>query len=321
MNRFNVVMTSPALAPAAVSILEAAGCMIHYTAAYPSGAAIAALAADVRADAILARQGRVTGEAIAASPRLRIVARHGVGTDEVDLEAAASRGVLVTNAPGTNTAAVAEHTLALILALVKDLKPLGAVVAAGGWRGPASRTRDLAGMRLGLLGCGAIGRAVARLAAAFGIEVAAYDPAMPAGGLPGIGSASSLRALAARSDILSLHCPLTEATRGMVDAAILCAMPAGGLVVNTARGGILDETALVAALDSGRISGAALDVFAAEPPAVDSPLRNHPCVLVTPHLAGVSTASLEAMGVAAAECIVLALCGGLVPPERIVVRA
>jgi D-3-phosphoglycerate dehydrogenase len=321
MNRFNVVMTSPALAPAAVSILEAAGCMVHYTEAYPSGAAIAALAAGVSADAILARQGRVTGEAIAASPRLRIVARHGVGTDEVDLEAAASRGILVTNAPGTNTAAVAEHTLALILALVKDLKPLGAVVAGGGWRGPASRTRDLAGMRLGLVGCGAIGRAVGRLAAAFGIEVAAYDPAMPAGGFPGIESASSLRALAARSDILSLHCPLTEATRGLVDAAVFYAMPAGGLVVNTARGSILDETALLAALDAGRISGAALDVFAAEPPAVDSPLRNHPCVLVTPHLAGVSSASLEAMGVAAAECIVLALCGGLVPPERIVVRA
>jgi len=321
MNRFNVVMTSPALAPAAVSLLEAAGCMVHYTEAYPSGVAIAALAADVQADAILARQGRVTREAIVASPRLRIVARHGVGTDEVDLEAAALHGVLVTNAPGTNTAAVAEHTLALILALAKDLKPLGQAVGAGAWRGAASRTRDVAGMRLGLVGCGAIGRAVARLAAAFGLEVAAYDPAMPAEGLPAIASASSLSGLAARSDILSLHCPLTEGTRGLVDAAILSAMPAGGFVVNTARGGILDETALIAALDSGQIAGAGLDVFDVEPPAADSLLRNHPHVLVTPHLAGVSVASLEAMGVAAAECIVLALGGGLVPPERIVVRA
>lgn len=318
MTRFNVVMTSPRLAPAAVAILEDAGCAVHYMPPYPSGAAVAELAARVQADAILARQGQVDAHAIAASPRLRIVARHGVGVDEVDVAAAASRGVMVTNTPGANSRAVAEHTLAMILALVKELRPLGAAVAAGGWRDPTRLGRDMAGLRLGLVGCGAIGREVARLAAAFGMTASSSDPALPPEGVPGIARADSLGALAAMSDVLSVHCPLTAATRGLVGAAVLAAMPRGGLVVNTARGGIVDEAALLAALDAGHIAGAALDVFAAEPPPVDHPLRNHPRVLASPHVAGNTPGALERMGVAAAECIALLLTGGAVPRERIV---
>jgi len=281
---------------------------------------VAEVAARVQADAILARQGAITAEAIAASPRLRIVARHGVGVDEVDLAAAAARGVLVTNTPGANAQAVAEHALALILALVKDLKPLGATVAAGGWRDPATASRDVAGLRLGLVGCGAIGRAVARLAGAFGMTVASADPALPPAGVPGIARAASVPALAATSDVLSVHCPLTQATRGLVGAAVLAAMPRGGFVVNTARGGIVDEAALRVALDSGHLAGAALDVFAEEPPPADEPLRRHPRVLATPHVAGGTPGALVAMGVAAAECIAALLGGGTVPPERVVTR-
>ncbi len=312
-------MTSPHLAPAAVAVLEGAGCTLHYLPAFPSGAVVAELTGRVQADAILARQGHVTAAAIAASPRLRIVARHGVGVDEVDLVAAAARGVMVTNAPGSNSRAVAEHTLALILALVKQIRPLGASVAGGAWRGGASSVRDVAGLRLGLVGCGAIGREVARLAAAFGMSVASSDPALPAQGVGGIAWRASPLALAATSDILSVHCPLTEATRGLVGAAVLAAMPAGGFVVNTARGGIVDEAALLAALTSGHLAGAALDVFAVEPPPADHPLRDHPHVLATPHLAGVTPGSLVNMGVAAAECIAAALTGGVVPPGCIVV--
>jgi len=316
MNRFNVVMTAPRLADAAVALLEQAGCLIHYTPPYPPAAVLVELAARVQADAILARQGEVDAAVIAASPRLRIVARHGVGVDEVDIAAAAARDVLVTRAPGSNTQAVAEHTLALILALVKNLHGFSVAVGAGGWRGSATQCRDVAGLRLGLVGCGAIGRAVARLAGAFGMTVAAYDPA--AGGSDGIARAASLPALAAMSDVLSIHCPLTPGTRGLVDAAILAALPDGAWVVNTARGGIVDEAALERALASGRLAGAALDVFAQEPPPPDHPLRAHPRVLVTPHVAGVTPGALTAMGVMAAECIVAALTGGTVPPERIV---
>ncbi len=320
MNRFNVVMTSPQLAPQAIAILERAGCAIHYMPPYPSGAAVAALAASVQADAILARQGQVDAAAIAASPRLRIVARHGVGVDEVDVAAAAARGVMVTNTPGANARAVAEHTLALILGLVKEVKPLGARIAAGGWRDPAKGARDVAGLRLGLVGCGAIGQEVARLAAAFGMTATSADPALPASGLPGIARAGSVAALAAASDVLSVHCPLTPATRGLVGAAVLAALPAGSYVVNTARGGIVDEAALLAALQSGHVAGAALDVFEDEPPAAGHKLRDHPRVLATPHVAGSTPGALVNMGVAAAECIAALLGGGAVPAGRIVTR-
>ena len=321
MNRFNVVVTSPHLAPAAVAILERAGCAIHYLPPYPSAAALAALVAAVAADAILARQGVVDAAAIAAAPRLRVVARHGVGVDEVDLAAASAHGVVVTNTPGANARAVAEHTLALILGLVRDLRPLGVTIAGGGWRDPARGGRDLAGLRLGLVGCGAIGREVARLAAAFAMTVASSDPALPPAGVAGIARADPVAALAAGSDVVSVHCPLTSATRGLVGAAVLAAMPRGSFVVNTARGGIVDEAALLAALDSGQIAGAALDVFAVEPPPADHPLRNHPRVLATPHVAGSTPGALVNMGVQAAECIALLLGGGAVPPERVVMAA
>ncbi len=308
--RYAVVMTAPRLAPRAVALLQAAGCDIHYTPPYPAPEMIAELVARVQAHAILSRQGKVGAAVLDASRRLRVVARHGVGVDDVDLAAAQARGVLVTRAPGSNTVAVAEHTLALILALAKDLRPHAAAIAAGGWREGGTRVRDVAGMRLGLVGFGGIGRAVARLADAFGMTVAAFDPA--------VGVGSDLHALLAGSDVVSLHCPLDAATRRLIDAAALAAMPAGGLLVNTARGGIVDEAALLAALDRGHLAGAALDVFEDEPPPPEHPLRDHPRVIATPHVAGVTPDALDRMGVAAAECIVAALCGGEVPPERIV---
>jgi D-3-phosphoglycerate dehydrogenase len=219
---------------------------------------------------------------------------------------------MVTRAPGSNTAAVAEHTLALILALAKDLRPLGAQIAAGGWRGATTKVRDIKGLRLGLLGFGAIGQEVGRLARCFGMSVQSFDPGQPRTGL------RSLAELLPQSDVLSLHCPYNTATHHIIDQAALAAMPEGAYVVNTARGGIVDEAALAAALASGHIAGAALDVFEAEPPGPTHPLRNHPQVLVTPHVAGVTDNSLVNMGVMAAECIAAVLTGGRPPAERIV---
>jgi D-3-phosphoglycerate dehydrogenase len=313
---FNVVMTAPVLAPRAVAVLEAAGCAIRYLPPYPDAATVAATVREVQADAILCRQGRIDGAVMDASPKLRIVARHGVGMDEVDVAAAAARGLLLTRATGSNTRATAEHTLALILALAKDLRPLSAGVADGGWRGAATRTRDLAGLRLGLVGYGPIGQAVAGMAAAFGMAVMAWRRS--AGPLGDVAVADSLAALLARSDVLSLHCPLTAATRHLIDAAALARLPAGALLVNTARGGLVDEAALAAALDAGHLAGAGLDVFEGEPPPPDHPLRRHPKVIATPHVAGVTGGSLDAMGVMAAECIVAALTGGSIPADRIV---
>ena len=312
----DVIMTAPRLAPAAVASVQALGATLQEMAPFPSAEEVAALAAKVQPVAILSRQGPVTATAMDAAPGLRIVARHGVGVDDVDVAEAQRRGIVVTRAPGSNTQAVAEHTMALLLALAKDLSLLSAQVAGGAWRRADTKVRDVAGLRLGLVGCGAIGQAVARLAAAFGISVAAFDPALPGG--TGIEAMASLHALLARSDVLSLHVPLLPNTRHLIGAAELAALPHGAVVLNTARGGLIDEAALLAALEAGHLAGAGLDVFEDEPPPGNHPLRRHPRVICTPHVAGVTDGSLVNMGVMAAECIVAVLRGDPVPPERLV---
>lgn len=312
----NVLMTAPRLAPQAVALLEAAGARIHYMDPFPPAAAIAARAGELDALAILSRQGPVGAAAMAAASNLRIVARHGVGVDDVDVAEAVRRGILVTRSPGSNTRAVAEHTLALILALAKDLPALSAGVAAGGWRGADTQVRDIHGLRLGLVGCGGIGQAVARLADAFGMQVSAYSPSGRE--VPGIRRVPTLHALLSGSDVLSLHLPLLPGTHGLIGPAELALLPPGAILVNTSRGGLVDEAALLAALDGGRLHGAGLDVTAPEPPASDDPLRRHPRVIVTPHVAGVTAGSLVTMGVMAAECIAAVLQGRPVPPDRIV---
>ena len=316
MPAFHVVMTAPSLAAPAVALLEGAGCRMHYTEPYPSATAVAGIVRQVRADAVLCRQGRVDGAVMDASPRLRLVARHGVGTDEVDLDAARARSLMVTNAPGSNSGAVAEHALACILAMAKNLRALGAQVAGGGWRGTTA-VRDIRGLRLGLVGLGSIGREVARLAAAFGMRVAGFDPAASSH-VPEVEAAPSLAALLPGCDVLSLHLPLLPSTHHLIGAAELAALPRGAMLVNTARGGLVDEAALLAALEAGHLAGAALDVFEQEPPPAGYALRDHPLVLVTPHVAGVTPGSLERMGLMAAECIVARLLGRPVPAERIV---
>jgi len=312
----NVIMTAPRLAAQAVALIEAAGATLHYMPPYPTAAQVAALAAEVQPDAILSRQGPVTAAAMMAAPGLRVIARHGVGVDDVDVAEAQRRGILVTRAPGSNTQAVAEHTLAFLLALAKSLPMLSAQVAGGAWRGAGTKVGDVAGLRLGLVGCGAIGQAVARLAAPFGIAVAAFDPAGPDS--PGILRIATLHELLVRSDVLSLHLPLLPTTRHLIGAAELAALPGGAMVLNTARGGLIDEAALHSALEAGHLAGAALDVFEDEPPSECHPLRRHPRVICTPHVAGVTDGSLVNMGVMAAECIVAVLQGRPVPPERLV---
>lgn len=301
----------------AVALLEAAGCAVHYMPPFPSAAAVASRVGEVQADAVLSRQGPVGAGAMDASPRLRIVARHGVGVDDVDLAAAAERGIVVTRAPGSNTRAVAEHALAMMLALAKELHPSTARVASGLWREAGMQVRDIAGLRLGLVGYGAVGRRVARLALAFGMRVTAFSPGLRVDD-GAVAAASDLPALLACADVLSLHCPLTAATRHLIGAAALAALPRAALVINTARGGLIDEVALHAALGSGQVAGAGLDVFEDEPPRRGSPLLGHPRVITTPHVSGATPGALVAMGVMAAECIVAALAGRPVPPDRVV---
>ena len=316
-SEYDVIMTSPRLAQPAVELLERAGCRIHYMAPFPSAEAVFELTAKIQADAILTRQGPVNASAMAASHRLRIVARHGVGVDDVDLAAAAARGIVVARAPGSNTRAVAEHTMAMILALAKDLHILSPHLSAGGWREATTKVRDIEGMRLGIVGYGAIGHSVARFASAFGMKIKVWGGAADCDE-PYVLRAPNLEDMLASSDVLTLHCPLTPATCNLIDAAALALLPAGALVINNARGGVVNEAALLAALESGHIAGVALDVFETEPPALDHPLRRHKRVIRTPHVSGVTDGALVSMGVMAAECIVAVLTGGVVPPERLV---
>ena len=239
---------------------------------------------------------------LGAAPRLRIVARTGVGLDAVDLEAATAAGVLVTITPGTNHEAVADHALALMLAVLRRLLPEHRRVAAGGWRDFSSPLGQLHGRTVGVIGFGAIGRAVGRRVAGFGAELLVHDPW--AADVPTVG----LEELLARSDVVSLHLPLSEATAHVIDAAALARMKPGAVVVNTARGGLVDQAALLEALRAGRLGGAGLDVHEIEPPG-RSALAELDGVVLTPHVGGISDASNLAMSRMATASVLGALRG------------
>ncbi len=241
-----------------------------------------------------------------AAPRLRVVARYGVGTDTVDLGAAERHGVTVTNTPGANTVAVAELTLGLVLALARDLPGAVSEARAGGWR--RSRGWELSGKTLGLIGLGRIGQAVAMRAAAFGMHVIGHDPYAPE--VPGV-ERVDLDRLWPRADVISLHLGLTEDSHHLIDADVLRRCKPTAVIVNTARGGLIDERALADALREGRLAGAAADAFEHEPPT-GSPLLELATFLPTPHLGATTREASRHMGVAAAESVIAVL-GGASP--------
>ncbi len=308
-----VLVTAASLAPDAIAMLEQAGFAVHCTTAYPGPEELAAGIRAHRPVALLHRQGIVDAAVLdAAAPALRLVARHGAGIDGIDIAAAHARGITVTRAAGANSRSVAEHAMALMLAALKDLPAVAANMRAGLWEKTSRMTRDVEGLTLGILGYGAIGSKVARFADAFGMRVIAYDPYLPPGPLPGPGErADGLAALLPRAAVLSLHCPLGAETRGMIGAAELAMLPQGAILVHTARGGIVDEAALLAALDSGHLAWACLDVFATEPLDAASPLRAHPRIVATPHLAANTPRGASAMACGAAESIIAVLAGRL----------
>lgn len=306
-----VLVSAAALAPEAVAMLQQAGYAVMTTSAYPSEAELLDAVRQHRPVALLHRQGFINGTVLdAAAPGLRVVARHGAGIDGIDIAATEARGVTVTRAAGANSRAVAEHTWALLLALLKDLPSISAGMASGLWEKTSRHTRDAEGRTIGIVGYGAIGSKVARYAEAFGMPVLAYDPYLPGDGVPGPGErVGSLADLLARSEILSLHCPLGAETRGMIGAAELARLPRGALLVNAARGGIVDEAALLEVLDSGHVAGAGIDVFATEPLPLDSAVRRHPKVIATPHIAANTPRGAVGMATGAADCIIQVLAG------------
>ena len=241
------------------------------------------------ADALIVRnRSRVDAELLAAAPRLRVVGRLGVGLDNIDLTACAARDIQVIPASGANARAVAEYVMATAMLLLRGAYLSSAEVAAGAWpRARLSEGHEIAGKTLGLVGFGDIGRCTARLAAALGMRVLAHDPMWAQTGA----ARRELGALLAESDVVSLHVPLTPQTHHLIDAEKLALMRSGAFLVNTARGGVVDEQALAAALRSGQLGGAALDVFEHEPLAAGSPLAGLRNLILTPHVAGVTRES------------------------------
>jgi len=262
-------------------------------------------------DALLVRsQVQVDAEAIAAGKRLVVIGRAGVGVDNIDLPAATQAGIVVVNAPTGNTIAATEHTLALLFALARRVAAADASVRRGEWKRAQFTGRELRGKTLGIIGLGKIGMAVADRARGMEMEVMGYDPFVTddAAALHGVRLATVAEILA-EADAVTVHVPLTRTTRGMIGAAELATMKREALLVNVARGGVIDETALAEALTAGTIAGAAIDVYTQEPPPADSPLLSAPNTLLTPHLGASTEEAQTRVSVEAAEQVLEVLAG------------
>ena len=257
---------------------------------------------------VVRSETKVTAEMMAGAPRLKIIARAGMGTDTIDVAEASKRKIPVLTAPGANSNSVAEYTFALLLALCRKVAPGSASLMAGKWDRKPFEGTELRDKTLGLIGLGRIGSRVASIARGFGMKVIAHDPGVASEQAESLGvDLMPLDVVVQQADVLSFHAKLTPSTRHMLDERRLGLAKKGVLIVNTARGALIDDAALVKALAAGQVGGAALDVYDPEPPAADSPLRTAPNVLLTPHLAA---STHEAQTRVAVE-IASALCDAL----------
>lgn len=256
-----------------------------------SEATLAALATDV--DAIMFCFAQVTEKVLRAADKCVVASRYGIGVDNVDIGVCTELGIVVTNVPDYCIDEVTEHTLGMVIALNRRLVPHNSTVKAGGWSKVALNQpmRRMNGATFGVIGYGRIGRSVAGKAAALGMKVLTFDPMLKPGQDVGIAESVSLADLLTNSDFISVHVPLTDTTRGMIGKNELAAMREGAIIVNPARGGLIDEYALADALASGHIAGAGLDVMEPAPPAADHPLLKQENVIITPHTAFFSQAS------------------------------
>ena len=270
-------------------------------------------------DALVVRsQTRVDAELLAAgAPRLSVVGVASVGVDRIDVEAATRAGVMVVNAPTGNTIAAAEHTMALMLSLLRHIPDANASIRAGEWERGRYTGRELRGKTLGIIGLGKIGKSVARRASGFEMRVIATDPYLTDEQASEAGAKLvGLPELLHRSDVITVHTPLTPQTRGLLGRAQLEATKPGAFVLNVARGGIVDEQALADALASGHLAGAAVDVYSTEPMAPDNPLRSAPNIVLTPHLGASTAEAQDRVGLEMAEQVLMAL-GGITPPYAV----
>jgi D-3-phosphoglycerate dehydrogenase / 2-oxoglutarate reductase len=305
-----IVLVTEELSPAGLAQLES-GFDVRFADGADRAALLPALA---EAQAVIVRSAtRIDAEAIAHAPRLRVVARAGVGLDNVDVDAATKAGVMVVNAPTSNIVSAAEHAVALLLALARNIPQAMASLQAGLWKRAAYTGIELQDKVAGLLGLGRIGMLVAERLASFGMQVIAYDPyvAHTRAAAAGV-RLVTLDELLAEADFISVHLPRNAETTGLISKAELSKVKPEVRIINAARGGIVDEDALAVALTSGQVAGAALDVYAKEP-CTDSPLLRLPNVVVTPHLGASTHEAQEKAGTQVARSVRLALAGEFVP--------
>lgn len=317
MSKPVILVTAATVSDLAQNLLREGGAEIEFMpGAIDEARLIEALSTGRVAAVLLRGSPPLTARVFDAARGLRIVAKHGAGVDSVDIAAATRNGVAVMVAGGANADAVAEHALAMMLTLVRELPRFDRETRQGAWRDLNYFTRDFRERTVGIVGFGQIGERTARLAQACGAQVRVHT--RTAFKLPdGMARETELDGLLERADIVSLHCPLSEKTRGLIGAAQFARMKPGAILINTARGPVVDEPALVAALSSGRLAAAGLDTFAVEPPDPANPLFALPNVIVTPHIAAATTHAMVRMGTIAANNIISWLSGQVHDPANL----
>ncbi|KQX23022.1 hydroxyacid dehydrogenase [Variovorax sp. Root434] len=301
-----VLVTGADLAPQALDLL--AGFEMVYAGKTPTEEDVGALCKEHNPVAIIVRYGKVTAQMMDAAPALKVIAKHGTGTDTIDKIAAKARGIEVVVAVGANAAAVAEQSLALMLACAKSVVQLDRRMHSGHWDKATHKSLELGGRTVGLIGLGAIGQRFAKMADAMGMHVIGFDPYDK--DVPGYIKVVDLETIWRDSDVISLHCPLTDDNRGVMNAAALAKCKRGVIIVNTARGGLIDEQALLVAIESGQVAGAGLDSFAVEPLVADHPFRKQDRIVMSPHIGGVTSDAYVNMGVGAASNLLAVLARG-----------
>lgn len=298
-----ILVTAADLAPQALALLDSYD--VVYAGKTPTEDDIVALCRRHDPIAIIVRYSKVGPSAMDAAPSLKVISKHGSGTDTIDKAAAAERGIAVVAAPGANATAVAEQAMALLLACAKSVVALDARMHAGHWDKATHKSGELAGKTLGLVGLGAIGRRVVRMANSMDMRVIGFDPY--ASDLPEYVTRVDLDTIWHESDAISLHCPLTDENRSLLNERTLAQCKRGVLVVNTARGGLIDEDALLRAVRSGQVKAAGLDSFSNEPMPPGHPFQSEPNIILSPHIGGVTQEAYVKMGVSAAENVLAVL--------------
>jgi D-3-phosphoglycerate dehydrogenase len=282
---------------------EALALLVDYDVVYagraPTEDDINALCKNHDPVAIIVRYSKVGASAMDAAPSLKVISKHGSGTDTIDKVAAGARGIEVVAAAGANAAAVAEQALALLLACAKSVATLNARMHAGHWDKATHKSVELEGRKVGVIGLGAIGQRFARMADAMGMHVLGFDPY--ATQTPAYVRNTDLEAIWRESDAISLHCPLTRENESLVNARTLAHCKKGVIIVNTARGGLIDETAVLEAVRSGQVASAGLDSFAVEPMSSPHPFHGEARITLSPHVGGVTSDAYVKMGVASAR--------------------